>query len=144
MASRKSRRKSRKSRSKKDVASKKVGSKKVQKKISKKPRKVKGDGRRKSVLKGLSAKKNVSAMKRSGKGLFKPKKQSNALSDVTGTDKKIPRTEVTRRLWKYIKDEGLNDGRTIRTDAKLKKVFGGRSSIDMLKMGGYVSQHLSD
>ena len=143
MASRKSRRKSRSS--KKDVTSKsKKGSKRVKKLISKRPRKVKGDGRRKSVLKGLSAKKNVSAMKRSGKGLFKPKTQSDELSDVTGTDKKIPRTEVTRRLWKYIKDEGLNDGRTIRTDAKLKKVFGGRSSIDMLKMGGYVSQHLSD
>merc|ERR1712134_56901 len=91
--------------------------------------------------KAASAKKNVAAMKKSGKGIFAPKTLSPALAAICGGNK-MPRTEVTKKIWVYIKKYKLNEGRTIKPDAKLKAVFP-VSSIDMLKMAGYVSKHLS-
>merc|ERR1719183_3377755 len=52
------------------------------------------------------------------------------------------RTEVTKKIWVYIKKNKLNDDRTIKPDSTLKAVFP-VASIDMLKMAGYVSKHLS-
>merc|ERR1712070_1161043 len=91
--------------------------------------------------KSASAKKNVAAMKKAGKGIFAPKMLSDALAAICG-GKKMPRTEVTKKIWVYIKANKLNDGRTIKPDAKLKAVFP-VASLDMLKMAGYVSKHLS-
>merc|ERR1711924_400894 len=54
----------------------------------------------------------------------------------------MPRTEVTKKIWVYIKKYKLNDGRTIKPDAKLKAVLP-VASLDMLKMASYVSKHLS-
>merc|ERR1740127_114620 len=91
--------------------------------------------------KSASAKKNALAMKKAGKGIFAPKKLSDALSKICGA-KTLPRTEVTKKIWVYIKKYKLNDGRTIKPDATLKAVFP-VASLDMLKMAGYVSKHLS-
>merc|ERR1712097_127365 len=74
-------------------------------------------------------------------GIFAPKSLSPELAAICGA-KSLPRTEVTKKVWEYIKKNGLNDGRTIKPDAVLKKVFP-VSSIDMLKMAGHVSKHLS-
>merc|ERR1711907_167850 len=91
--------------------------------------------------KSASAKKNVAAMKKKGVGIFAPKKLSDALAAICGA-KVLPRTEVTKKIWVYIKAHKLNDGRTIKPDAKLKAVLP-VASLDMLKMAGYVSKHLS-
>merc|ERR1719224_245087 len=88
-----------------------------------------------------SGKKIAAAMKKKGVGLFAPKTLSPALSEICG-GKKMPRTEVTKKIWVYIKKYKLNEGRTIKPDAKLKAVFP-VASIDMLKMAAYVSKHLS-
>merc|ERR1719238_1583417 len=88
-----------------------------------------------------TAKKNVAAMKKAGKGIFAPKKLSDALAAICGA-KTLPRTEVTKKLWVYIKKHGLNNGRTIKPDAALKQIIPA-ASIDMLKMAGHISKHLS-
>merc|ERR1712216_496340 len=74
-------------------------------------------------------------------GIFAKKTLSPALAAICGA-KSLPRTEVTKKIWVYIKSHKLNEGRTIKPDAALKAVFP-VSSIDMLKMAGYVSKHLS-
>merc|ERR1711937_538162 len=88
-----------------------------------------------------NAKKNVAAMKKKGVGIFAPKQLSDALAAICGA-KKLPRTEVTKKIWVYIKKHGLNNGRAIKPDAALKAVMP-VASLDMLKMASYVSQHLS-
>merc|ERR1712134_111462 len=88
-----------------------------------------------------ASKKNAAAMKKAGKGIFAPKKLSDALAKVCGA-KTLPRTEVTKKIWAYIKKNKLNEGRIIKPDATLKAVFP-VASVDMLKMAGYVSKHLS-
>merc|ERR1712124_114318 len=91
--------------------------------------------------KAASAKKNAAAMKKAGKGIFAPKTLSPALAAICGGTT-MPRTEVTKKIWVYIKKYKLNEGRTIKPDAKLKAVFP-VASLDMLKMASYVSKHLS-
>merc|ERR1711934_716012 len=88
-----------------------------------------------------SGKKIAAAMKKKGVGLFAPKTLSPALAAICG-GKTMPRTEVTKKIWVYIKKNKLNNGRIIKPDATLKAVFP-VASIDMLKLAGYVSKHLS-
>merc|ERR1712070_317774 len=88
-----------------------------------------------------TGKKNAMAQKKAGKGLFAPKKLSDALAAICGK-KTAPRTEVTKLVWQYIKKNQLNNGRVIKPDTQLKAIFP-VSSIDMLKMPGYISKHLS-
>jgi chromatin remodeling complex protein RSC6 len=69
---------------------------------------------------------------------------SAALAEVVGAEP-IPRTEVTKRLWDYIKKNNLQDPankRTIRSDAKLKAVFDGKDQVDMFEMTKLVGKHL--
>ena len=54
----------------------------------------------------------------------------------------MPRTEVTKKLWAYIKAHKLNKGRIISPDATLKTIIP-VASLDMLKMASFVSKHLS-
>merc|ERR1711939_817586 len=93
------------------------------------------------IAKKAAAKKNVAAMKKKGIGIFAPKTLSPAMAEICGA-KVLPRTEVTKKIWAYIKKYKLNDGRTIKPDSTLKAIFP-VASIDMLKMAGYVSKHLS-
>merc|ERR1712196_607217 len=88
-----------------------------------------------------TGKKNALAMKKAGKGIFAPKKLSDALAAICGA-KTLPRTEVTKKIWVYIKKNKLNEGRIIKPDATLKSVIPA-ASIDMLKMAGFISKHLS-
>merc|ERR1712182_63372 len=68
-----------------------------------------------------TAKKNVAAMKKKGIGIFAPKKLSDALAAICGA-KTLPRTEVTKKIWLYIKKNKLNEGRIIKPDSALKAV----------------------
>jgi chromatin remodeling complex protein RSC6 len=88
------------------------------------------------------------AKKKSGRkpsaAFMKPMTPSPALSEVVG-DKPMPRTEVTKKLWAYIKRNGLQDKknkRMINADDELKAVFGGRSTVNMFEMTKLVSKHL--
>ena len=75
---------------------------------------------------------------------MKPVTPSAALSEVIGS-KPVPRTEVTKKLWAYIKKNGLQDAknrRMIKADAALKPVFGGKSAVNMFEMTKLVGKHL--
>jgi chromatin remodeling complex protein RSC6 len=76
---------------------------------------------------------------------MKPMQPSPALGEVIG-DKAMPRTEITKRIWAYIKRHGLQDKknkRMINADAPLKQVFGGKASVNMFEMTKLVNRHLS-
>lgn len=76
---------------------------------------------------------------------MKPLMPDAALAAVVGSDP-LPRTEITKRLWNYIKKHGLQDSvnkRNINADEALKRVFGGRSTVSMFEMTKLVSNHLS-
>jgi chromatin remodeling complex protein RSC6 len=75
---------------------------------------------------------------------MRPVTPSETLAEVVGS-KPIPRTEVTKKLWAYIKKNGLQDKknkRMINADANLKAVFGGKTSVNMFAMTKLVSKHL--
>jgi len=75
---------------------------------------------------------------------MKPVTPSSALSEIVGS-KPIPRTEVTKKLWAYIKKNSLQDSknrRMIKADDKLKTVFGGKSTVNMFEMTKLVGKHL--
>merc|ERR1719311_1689780 len=87
------------------------------------------------------AKKAASAAKKKGIGLFAPVNLSPALAAICG-GKKMTRPEATKKLWAYIKAKKLNEGRIIKPDEKLKAVLP-VTKVDMLKMAGMVSKHMS-
>ena len=75
---------------------------------------------------------------------MKPVAPSATLAEVVGS-KPIPRTEVTKKLWAYIKKNKLQDPknkRMIKADAALKAVFGGKATVNMFEMTKLVSKHL--
>ena len=75
---------------------------------------------------------------------MKPVTPDAALSEVVGS-KPLPRTELTKKLWAYIKKNGLQDKknkRNINSDAPLKAVFGGKGMVNMFEMTKLVSKHL--
>ena len=76
---------------------------------------------------------------------MKPMSISAELSEVVGAGP-MPRSEVVKKLWVYIKANGLQDSvnkRNINADEKLKKVFGGKATVSMFEMTKLVSKHLS-
>jgi len=76
--------------------------------------------------------------------LKKPVHVSDALAEIVGRGP-MPRTEVTKKLWEYIKKNKLQDDkakRQINPDEKLARVLGGRQQIDMFQMTKKVSAHL--
>ena len=118
------------------MATKKKSSKKSAKKSARKP------ARKTTARK--SAKK--SGKKRTPSAAFmKPMQPDSALGAVVGNNA-IPRTEVTKKIWAYIKRNGLQDAknrRAINADDKLRPVFGGRSQVTMFDMTKLVNRHLS-
>lgn len=78
------------------------------------------------------------------KAFMKPLQPSEALGAIVG-NKPLPRTEVTKKLWAYIKKNKLQDTknkRNINADDKLKVVFGGKKQVNMFAMTKLVSEHL--
>ena len=69
---------------------------------------------------------------------------SPALTDVIG-NKPVPRTEIVKKLWVYIKANKLQDKankRMINADAKLKPIFGGKGQVSMFDMAKHISKHV--
>jgi len=76
---------------------------------------------------------------------MKPLSVSSELAEVVGKGP-MPRSEVVKKLWAYIKSKNLQDAknkRNINADEALKKVFGGKSVVNMFEMTKLVSKHLS-
>jgi chromatin remodeling complex protein RSC6 len=84
-------------------------------------------------------------MAKSNSAFMKPMNVSDDLAAVVGQGP-MPRSEITSKLWVYIKKNNLqdpSDKRIVKTDEKLKKVFGGLDSVHMMKMAGFISKHVS-
>jgi chromatin remodeling complex protein RSC6 len=139
---------------KKKAPAKKAGAKKTAKKAA--PKKAAKKAAPKKAAPKKAAKK--AAPKKAAKKAAKPKVKrkpnaafmkamtpSAALAAVVG-NKAIPRTEVVKNLWAYIKKHKLQDAknrRMINADDKLKVVFGGKGQVSMFDMTKLVSKHLS-
>jgi len=96
---------------------------------------------KKAAAKKPAAKKPA---RKANAAFMKPVQPSEALAAVVG-NKAIPRTEVTKKLWAYIKKNELQDKknkRMINADAALKVVFGGKASVNMFDMTKLVGKHL--
>ena len=92
----------------------------------------------------MAAKKKAKSKRKPSAAFMKPLQPSETLSEVIGS-KPMPRTEVTKKLWAYIKKNGLQDKknrRMINADAALKPVFGGKAQVSMFDMTKHVSKHL--
>ncbi|MEN9508764.1 MAG: hypothetical protein RLZZ621_1327 [Gemmatimonadota bacterium] len=137
-AAKKSAKKAAKKAAPKKAAAKKAAPKKAVKKAA--PKKAAP----KKAAKKAAPKK--AAKKRTPNAAFmKALTPSAALAAVVG-DKPLPRTEVVKKLWAYIKKHGLQDAknrRAINADDKLKPVFGGKAQVSMFDMTKLVSKHLS-
>ena len=75
---------------------------------------------------------------------MKPVTPDAALAPIVGATP-LPRTELTKKLWAYIKKNGLQDKknrRMINADGPLKTVFGGKASVNMFDMTKLVGKHL--
>jgi upstream activation factor subunit UAF30 len=84
------------------------------------------------------------AKKGGGKGLSAAVTPSADLAAIVGNEP-IPRSEVTKRVWDYIKANGLQDQtnkRMINADDKLRKIFGGKDQVSMFEMTALVNKHL--
>jgi upstream activation factor subunit UAF30 len=129
------------------AAKKKSGGRKAAKKSSRK------SSSRKSARKGAAKKggrkssrrKSSSGRKRTPNAAFmKPMQPSSDLASVVGSGA-MPRTEVTKKLWQYIKRKGLQDAknrRMINADENLRPIFGGSRQVSMFEMTRLVNKHL--
>jgi upstream activation factor subunit UAF30 len=91
-----------------------------------------------------TVKKPVKKKRTPNASFMKPVQPDDVLAAVVGS-KPLPRTEITKKIWDYIKKNGLQDKKVrtqINGDDKLKAVFGGKKSVSMFEMTKLVSNHL--
>lgn len=91
------------------------------------------------------AKAKAKSKRKPSAAFMKPMTPSAALSAVVG-GKAIPRTEVVKKVWAYIKKNKLQDAkvkRNINADENLLKVFNGKKTVNMFEMTKLISKHLS-
>ncbi len=92
----------------------------------------------------MAKKKAKKAKRKPNAAFMKPMTPSGTLAAVVGSGN-MPRTEVTKKIWGYIKRHSLQDKknkRMINADDKLKAVFGGKNQVSMFEMTKLVSRHL--
>jgi upstream activation factor subunit UAF30 len=90
------------------------------------------------------AKKSATSKRKPNAAFMKPVTPDAALSEVIGS-KPLPRTELTKKLWAYIKKNKLQDQknkRMIKSDEMLKPVFGGKAQVNMFEMTKLVNRHV--
>jgi upstream activation factor subunit UAF30 len=107
--------------------------------------KAKKKATKKAAKKTTTTKKTAKAgaKRKPGAAFMRPLELSEKLAAVLGP-KALPRTEVVKKLWVYIKKHGLQDAknrRNINADAKLKAVFG-KDTVNMFEMTKLISKHL--
>ncbi len=146
-------RKATKRKATKRKATKRKGAKKKKKATKRKATKRKA--KKKKATKRKAAKKKVTKKKAKKKAKKKSKRKPNPafmrplqpdtlLAAVVGSTP-LPRTEVTKKLWHYIRKNGLQDNinrRMINADANLKAIFNGKSQVSMFEMTKLVSRHM--
>jgi upstream activation factor subunit UAF30 len=99
---------------------------------------------KKKATKKAPAKKKAAAKRKPNAAFMKAMQPSASLSAVIGSSA-MPRTEVTKKIWAYIKRNGLQDSknrRNINADEKLRDVFGGKKQVSMFEMTKLVNKHL--
>ena len=125
------------------MATKKKAAKKGSAKKGRKAAAKKKTGRKSSTKR---AAKKTRTKRAPNPAFMKPMQPSPQLSNVVGSSP-MPRTEVTKKLWAYIKRKGLQDAkerRMINADENLKPIFGGKSKVSMFDMTKMVNKHLKD
>ena len=130
-------------------AAKKTTAKKpaAKKTAAKKPAAKKSAARKPAAKKSAatkSAAKKTAVKRKPNAAFMKAMQPSTALAAVVGGSP-MPRTEVTKKIWDYIKKNKLQDAvnrRLINADDKLRAVFGGKSKVSMFEMTKLVSNHL--
>ena len=93
----------------------------------------------------MATKKTAKKTRKPNAAFMKPLQPDDALAQVVG-EKPLPRTEITKRLWAYIKKEDLQDKknrRNINADDALKPIFNGKKQVSMFEMTKLVAQHVS-
>lgn len=123
-------------------AKKKAAAKKPAKKAAAPKKKV---AAKKAAPKAKVAKAKPATKRKANPAFMRPLTPSMALSAIVGTSA-LPRTEVVKKLWAYIKKNNLQDPknkRNIKADDKLKPVFAGKAIVSMFEMTKLVSKHLS-
>ena len=101
--------------------------------------------KKKAVKKVVKKVVKKAAKRKPNAAFMKPMTPSAALAAVIGAAAQ-PRTEVTKKIWAYIKKNKLQDPknmRNINADEKLKEIFGGKKQVSMFEMTKLVSKHLS-
>jgi chromatin remodeling complex protein RSC6 len=120
---------------------KKTAAKAAKKPAAKAKKAAKKTAAKKPAVKKAAKKKSA---RKPNAAFMAPVTPSSALAEVVGA-KPGPRTEMTSRLWAYIKKNKLQDAknrRQINADAALKAVFGGKSTVNMFEMTKLVNKHL--
>lgn len=129
------------------MAAKKAKKPAVKKPAAKKPAAKKAAVKKPAAKKPAAKKaapKKTGAKRKPNAAFMKPLMPSAALAAVIGSAAQ-PRTEVTSKLWAYIKKNNLQDKvnrRNINADDKLREVFGGKKTVSMFEMTKLVSKHL--
>jgi chromatin remodeling complex protein RSC6 len=109
-----------------------------------KKRGAKKGGRKGAKKSRRKAAKRGGAKRKPNAAFMRPMQPDAQLGAVVGNSP-IPRTEVTKKLWQYIKRNGLQDAkerRMINADDKLRAVFGGKGKVSMFEMTKLVSRHM--
>ncbi|MDB5923575.1 MAG: SWIB/MDM2 domain-containing protein [Burkholderiales bacterium] len=99
---------------------------------------------KKKATKKAPAKKKAASKRKPNAAFMKAMQPSASLSAVIGGSP-MPRTEVTKKIWNYIKKNNLQDSknrRNINADDKLREVFGGKKQVSMFEMTKLVNKHL--
>jgi len=123
---------------------KKAAPKKAVKKVAKPAKKVAPKKVAKPAKKAAAPKK-VATKRKPNAAFMKALTPSEILANVIGATA-VPRTEAVKRIWTYIKKNGLQDKvnkRNINADDKLKPLFAGKAQITMFELAKYLSKHLS-
>ena len=124
------------------ATAKKAAKKSAAKKPAAKKSAAKKGGAKKAPAK--KAAKKTAAKRKPNAAFMKAMQPSSTLAAVVGGTP-MPRTEVTKKIWDYIKKNKLQDAvnrRLINADDKLKAVFGGKNKVSMFEMTKLVSNHL--
>ena len=98
----------------------------------------------KTTAKAAKPAKKAASKRKPNAAFMRPLMPSETLAAIVGNHP-IPRTEVVKRLWEYIRKNKLQDQknkRNINADSKLKALFGGKAMVNMFEMTKHVSKHL--
>ena len=91
-----------------------------------------------------TAKKSSSSKRKPNAAFMKPMQPDDKLAAIVGS-KAMPRSEITKKVWDYIKKHGLQDKKKrtqINADDSMRAVFGGKSQVSMFEMTKLVNQHM--